>query len=83
MYYEDSSNTDVAVNWLSPFIGAAVGFSVAYWVWPWLGPQILNPCPQWTSLGVGLYTAWKTLKAVGGRYDERRLKRIEAKLMIH
>lgn len=82
---EDKGNEGV-ITCASPIIGALVGFAIAYWVWPWLGPQMFQPCPQWTSLGIGLYTGWHAFKALGERFRtlsqddiKRRLSRLESR----
>lgn len=76
---EDDS-TDTFVMVASPLIGALVGFSIAFWVWPWLGPQILTPCPQWTGLGIGLYAGWSAFRSIGVRMKTAELERIKKRL---
>lgn len=62
------------------FVGAAFGFAIAYWVWPWLGPQMFQPCPQFTSLGIGIYCASKAFQSVGLAFKSRKEKRTERRL---
>lgn len=33
-------------------IGALIGFLFAAFFWPWCGPLLLAPCPQFTRAGV-------------------------------
>lgn len=65
---------------------AFFGFAIAYWVWPWLGPQMFDPCPRFTSLGIGLYAAHSAVKGLGNRLRterdadiKRRLARLEGR----
>jgi hypothetical protein len=76
----ESDSTDTVIMVASPFVGALVGFAIAFWLWPWLGPQILNPCPQWTGLGIGLYAGWHAFKSIGVRMKTVELERIKKRL---
>lgn len=76
----NDDNNETAITLFAVFIGAFVGFAIAYWLWPWLGPQMFNPCPQWTGLGVGLYTGWHALKSVGSRMKTVELERLKRRI---
>jgi hypothetical protein len=75
---DDSNETAVMI--LAALLGAFIAFAIAYWLWPWLGPQIFNPCPQWTGLGIGLYAGWNALRSIGGRMRQADLDQIKRRL---
>lgn len=74
-----SDDFEVSTSIVAVLVATVLAFCVAYWVWPWLGPQLFTPCPVWTGLGVGAYTAWSVLRSCSQLMREARLKRIERK----
>jgi len=39
----------------------AVALVFPVWVWPWIGPMVLEPCPQFTPTGVWIFAVWWSL----------------------
>lgn len=52
-------------------IGALIGFLFAAFFWPWCGPLLFTPCPQFTRAGVVVAALTGALAAIGVPYPLR------------
>lgn len=75
-----TESNDTAITIASVAVGAFFAFATAYWIWPWLGPQMFQPCPVFTPLGMGLYITWHAFRCIGLRIQTVETDRIKRRL---
>jgi hypothetical protein len=70
------------VLWLA--IGFAYHFALLRWLWPWLGPKLIQPCPMVSLVGCYVLSGWWALVYWGRRFSthitDERIRRMRSSL---
>jgi hypothetical protein len=59
---KSNAQIDLELFWVAMVggaVSAAVWFSVARWLWPVIGPDIMQPCPLFSGWGLTAVAAWQ------------------------
>lgn len=69
------NGNNVASTAVAFSFSAALGFVVAYIVWPWAGPMLVRPTPLPTLAGCICWSLFAGLRGVGSYIEQRSKQR--------